>query len=445
MKNWILIVFALFLLSSNSIFAQTPTLKNGLSWKTTIVDYKGAANNEFGNFRSYLSGLEVGYNRNLLPFLNAYVPFRAGTFRAVDAVRSTPYGALDLQAQVFLPGNHLATPYLLAGISGVKERERSIYTQFPVGLGLDLKVARNSFINVQVDYRFTGEEDRKNVQIGFGFKHLIGKIDDTTAVMPIKVSDRDGDGVPDEMDKCPDIAGYLAFDGCPDTDKDGIPDAEDECPDVVGPKATKGCPDSDADGIADNVDDCPDKPGPIQFNGCPDTDGDGIPDNKDECPTQKGPTAFNGCPDTDLDGVEDRKDKCPNTPGPARNFGCPEIQAEEKKVLEFAMRAVQFELGKATLLKESNKMLDQIVGLMKKYPDYGLIISGHTDNTGNDDLNQSLSERRAQTCYEYLKSKGISPLRMSYAGFGETQPLYDNKTGEGRKLNRRVEFNMVLK
>jgi len=74
-----------------------------------------------------------------------------------------------------------------------------------------------------------------------------------------------------------------------------------------------------------------------------------------------------------------------------------------------------------------------------------LSISGHTDSVGSASSNQRLSERRAKSCYDYLTTKGISARQMSYAGYGETQPVADNKTKEGRQANRRVEFNVFLR
>src|SRR5690606_4439453 len=134
----------------------------------------------------------------------------------------------------------------------------------------------------------------------------------------------------------------------------------------------------------------------------PDRDGDGIEDRYDDCPDVPGLTAFAGCPDTDGDGIPDPKDACPNTAGPASNNGCPVIEKADREVLTFAMRAVQFELGKATLKPDSYSILNQIVNILKKYPDYHLVIEGHTDNTGSADVNQRLSESRAKSCYDYL-------------------------------------------
>src|SRR5204862_3787943 len=109
------------------------------------------------------------------------------------------------------------------------------------------------------------------------------------------IGDRDGDGIKDDVDKCPDEPedrdGFQDEDGCPDpdNDKDGIPDVDDLCPNEPGPKENRGCPlqkdlDRDGDGIPDAVDKCPDEPedfdGYQDDDGCPDPDNDmdGIPD-----------------------------------------------------------------------------------------------------------------------------------------------------------------------
>src|SRR5690606_40202360 len=139
----------------------------------------------------------------------------------------------------------------------------------------------------------------------------------------------------------------------------------------------------------------------------------------------------------------DPDDDCPFAAGIEANNGCPEIKKEDRDLLELAMRAVQFDLGKATLRPESFKILDQISSILSRYKDYNLSISGHTDNTGNPLTNQRLSENRAKSCYEYLISKGVNPSRLSYAGYGESVPIADNQSAEGRSLNRRVEFTLV--
>lgn len=281
--------------------------------------------------------------------------------------------------------------------------------------------------------------------------------------------DRDGDGVPDNQDRCPDQRGSVATGGCPDTDGDGVADPDDQCPRTAGTIANNGCPeaaDSDADGILDGDDRCPNEFGPASTGGCPDTDNDGVPNIEDSCPNEAGPSVYNGCPDSDGDGIANNRDNCPNIAGTVSNNGCPEvtqapivtspapttsqpqpvgdgyITLEEANILEIAMRAIQFQTARDVITRESYTYLNSIADLITRYPNYRLVISGHTDSTGPAAQNLRLSTDRAQACYEYLISRGVDSSIMEYEGFGETKPIADNSTLRGRQLNRRVEFVM---
>jgi outer membrane protein OmpA-like peptidoglycan-associated protein len=174
------------------------------------------------------------------------------------------------------------------------------------------------------------------------------------AVYAPDVRDRDHDGVPDSVDKCPDVPedrdGFQDHDGCPDLDNDNdtIPDAQDKCPneaeDFDGFQDEDGCPDpdNDKDGVLDGDDKCPNDPEdgkpPKPHDGCPwdkaDSDGDGIPDSKDKCPNEPedkdGFQDDDGCPDPDNDGdgIPDQFDQCPNEAEDMDGFedddGCPD-------------------------------------------------------------------------------------------------------------------------
>jgi len=89
--------------------------------------------------------------------------------------------------------------------------------------------------------------------------------------------------------------------------------------------------------------------------------------------------------------------------------------------------------------------MDQVADILSRYPNYNCSIGGHTDSVGNSASNQKLSEKRAKACYNYLVGKGISGSRLSYTGYGETQPIAENKFKDGREKNRRLEFNVYLK
>jgi outer membrane protein OmpA-like peptidoglycan-associated protein len=122
------------------------------------------------------------------------------------------------------------------------------------------------------------------------------------------------------------------------------------------------------------------------------------------------------------------------------------VTAEDMATLEKAVNAIQFETGKSILKKESYATLSQIYGLMQKYPNFVLRITGHTDNTGGSDLeNVKLSVARARSVYNYFLKKGTPVEQLSYRGCGDGTPVDSNDTEDGRYKNRRVEFDMLGK
>lgn len=260
--------------------------------------------------------------------------------------------------------------------------------------------------------------------------------------------DRDFDGVIDREDECPDQKGLPEFNGCPDMDGDGVPDRIDQCPTLPGPKEQFGCPDTDGDGIYDNEDACPTEPGLVELKGCPytDTDKDGIKDTEDKCPDQPGPIENGGCPyaDTDGDGIIDLEDKCPQTPGVRENFGCPPIAKEEQEVLKRAFDNLEFNTGKSTIRTSSYPSLDELAELMKKKPEYKLLIEGHTDNVGSRTNNMTLSKNRATAVKTYLTKKGVGASRFVVEYYGPDKPIDSNSTEEGRQRNRRVEMTVIF-
>ncbi|HEV7783182.1 MAG TPA: OmpA family protein [Chitinophagaceae bacterium] len=264
----------------------------------------------------------------------------------------------------------------------------------------------------------------QNIQIGlkvklFGKKKEMYQAASTPIVVP--VPDSDGDGIADDVDKCPNVAGLAKYDGCP-------------------------IPDSDGDGINDEEDKCPNQAGLSKYNGCPipDSDGDGINDEEDKCPNQAGTAKYEGCPipDNDGDGINNEEDKCPDLAGIAANNGCPEVPANVSKTLGVAAQKIKFGSTNATLTTNSNASLDQVVTIMNENPGLMIKVEAHTDNAGDDDKNMQLSKDRAEAVKTYLVNKGISPDRIATEGLGETTPIADNNTAAGRMKNRRVEIRM---
>jgi outer membrane protein OmpA-like peptidoglycan-associated protein len=244
--------------------------------------------------------------------------------------------------------------------------------------------------------------------------------------------DLDGDGLLDDVDKCPrepeDFDGYQDEDGCPDNDNDGdgIADKIDKCPndpeDKDGFEDDDGCPDldNDKDGLADKIDQCPNEA----------EDSDGFEDD-DGCPD----------PDNDKDGIADKDDKCPNEYGVPPD-GCPKkyvnVVVTEKKIE--IKQTVYFDTNKATIKPVSFPLLNEVAQALKDNPTIKVEVQGHTDSQGNDAFNLKLSQRRAESVRTYLASQGIDGSRMTPKGYGENVMIADNRTAEGRAQNRRVEF-----
>lgn len=229
---------------------------------------------------------------------------------------------------------------------------------------------------------------------------------------------------------------------CQDPDGDGVCEPNDLCPDEAGPENTGGCPDRDGDGIADLIDACPDEPGPAELNGCPDTDGDGIIDREDACPQRPGPAKYKGCPDTDGDGIPDPIDKCPLVPGIPELDGCPRVVLTEKKIE--ILQKVHFETNKAVIKPESFQLLKDVAKVITDNPKLKKIrVDGHTDSDHTDEYNLSLSRKRARAVRDFLIKEGVKSRRLKAKGFGESTPIADNATDEGKAKNRRVEFNIL--
>ena len=321
------------------------------------------------------------------------------------------------------------------------------------------------------------------------------------------IGDRDGDGIKDNVDQCPDepedIDGFEDSDGCPDTDndKDGVPDSRDKCPNVPGPPENNGCPidaDRDGDGIPDSRDKCPDDPedrdGFEDDDGCPelDNDKDGIPDNDDKCPnepeTKNGFQDEDGCPDgqdRDKDGIPDELDKCPDQAEDKDGFededGCPELDNDKDRIPDkfdkcpnepetyngvededgcpdadksrvmvtsgkiLILDKVYFETGKAAIKPVSFPLLDQVAATLKGNPQLELVeIQGHADERGNDNANLRLTQERTQSVKAYLEKKGVEPNRLVAKGYGETRPVCTQHNEGCWEKNRRVEF-VILK
>jgi OmpA-OmpF porin, OOP family len=255
-------------------------------------------------------------------------------------------------------------------------------------------------------------ESFRHNTIAFHFGVFLGTSQKTKA----GVKDRDKDGIPDEVDQCPDEPGTSFMNGCPDTDGDGTADKNDRCPLVPGTLSNKGCPvmDKDNDGVWDEEDRCPDLPGLKKYQGCP-------------------------VPDSDGDGVNDEEDQCPGVVGEEDNHGCPRVTKEEQQKIDYAAKRIQFEFKKADLVSASYSILDEVVTILRGNPTFNIRVEGHS--SGSESVtNRLLSEKRAESVKEYFTSKGIAAGRIQAQGFGSSRHISKDGDKKENAEDRRVEL-----
>lgn len=328
-----------------------------------------------------------------------YVPMRSGRVRLGGEIFGTTglFNKAGGPESTFFSGHNTSLEWMAQGRFGLGEKQK---TWAMMGAGT----------------RFSGGYGAPDLRVLVSIGHYlnIGDFDPKSPDKKVKVrpdvddyaADRDKDGYPDDIDKCPDVP------------EDGKP-----------PEPSDGCPagsDRDNDGIPDAADACPDNP----------EDKDGIQD-ADGCPED----------DADNDKIPDVEDRCPHEPGlknknPEKN-GCPGLTKVTEDGEVALLEPIQFETGKAVIKAVSFPILDEVVALMQARPALNIGVYGHTDDVGADAMNMKLSKDRAASCMRYLTGKGIKASRLSSEGFGETKPLVPNDSKESRAKNRRVEFKIL--
>ncbi len=436
-KLRLLLVFSVFVTSAFAQRSWLPAKKGTLlGIHFNMADFKAPlgikdpiTGKVYSPIRDMNKGVSISYWRGITSKIDLSVKANA-MFRDYGAIYRGITGkseiGLELEPTINIRPNTDAariSPFITAGIGGGLYNDK-FGGYIPAGLGLQWNMNSITYMFLQAQYKFTLTDKvlGDNLFYSVGFAQNIGK----EKVMPPPPppppvvetpKDRDGDGVIDSEDKCPDVAGLASLQGCPDKDGDGITDADDKCPDVKGLAKYNGCP-------------------------IPDTDKDGVNDEQDKCPTVPGVARYQGCPipDTDGDGVNDEEDKCPSVAGPASNYGCPEIKQAVIEKINIAAKNIFFATGSSKLLPKSFKSLNEVAKIMSEDASLMLDIDGYTDNTGTADKNQVLSEARAAAVKAYLASKGVDESKMTATGHGQEDPVADNKTAAGRAKNRRVEM-----
>ena len=400
---------------------KTPSLINSSS-------LSNALNGGWAKVSEMNAGLSIQYMNGITDHVDFTTSLGASglsyPFRATSGISSPSNSKLLLEWDAgvnikLLTDKYFLVPYLNTGLGASMYGATYFAAFIPIVAGLQMNLGEGAFIHTQLNYRSQVSPlstNHINYSIGFSIPVKENKPPVIVAPPPPPPPaplDTDGDGIIDTNDKCPTVPGIAKYQGCPvpDTDGDGINDDNDKCPTVKGIAKYEGCP-------------------------IPDTDKDGINDEEDKCPTVPGLARYQGCPipDTDGDGVNDEEDKCPHVKGTAALFGCPS--------LNFKAADINFDNSSSELTKVAKTELDKGVKVLTENPELKLYVDGHTSSTGSVKLNDKLSLDRANIVKTYLVKKGIAPNRLTATGYGSSKPIADNKTKEGQKLNRRVEFKV---
>ena len=365
---------------------------------------------------------------------------------------------------------HFVSPYIHFGISGIlsvplvdfnepnivvkysdincdKSSASFFHLAIPIGAGLRYDLNNNWMLGAEAGVRpvFTDYLDGISKAGNPAKKDWIGTANLILGYRFAAYRDKDGDGIPNDLDACPLEAGTRKTKGCPDRDKDGIADNVDRCPDTAGSEKMMGCPDADEDGVEDSVDECPNESGAIDLKGCPDKDGDGTPDHRDNCPDKPGAAIHAGCPDTsvvvaekmrsdslqrEIEATEAKQKQTSETEklfsGNAISF-LPEsadnqlISSELIQLLKEAEAGIVFDKNSSLIKPESKIYLNRIAKLLEKQPGYRLRIIGHTEKIGKELQNVVLSVSRARAVYEYLLGEGIDFRKLSFVGSGSAR------------------------
>ena len=331
-------------------------------------------------------GLRAGYDftRNL--GVEALFGYASTDYNGTDAggAQGTNVYNYRLEGLYHLMPASKLVPFVSAGVggqrvlypAGVSDKTRAA---FSYGAGLKYFLTERVALRADVRHVLVFDSIYNNLEYTLGLGFVFGAPKPVPIPVPAKeVRDSDGDGVPDDLDKCPD------------TPKGVIVDKD-------------GCPlDSDNDGVPDYLDKCPDTPKGVQV---------------DE----------NGCP--------------PPAPVTAQKAAAAMTETEAQMLEKGRVTLnVEFDTGKTLVKPRYNKEIEKVAEVMKKYPELKVVIEGHTDNIGGAKYNQNLSQRRAEAIKNVMVKKyKIEASRLTAKGFGFSKPIADNKTKEGKQKNRRVE------
>lgn len=348
----------------------------------------------------------LGFGYNVTKHWGAELEFRyAPTDTSSGPSQDINVGVASLNALYHFNPDGKFVPYLTAGLGGMYFRaegndDDDLDAMLSAGAGVKYFVSNDLALRLDARYLIDLHSDRPydqapgsddtdhNLVATAGLIWQFGGV-----VAPPAPLDSDLDGIVDSRDKCPDTPLGVAVDavGCP----------------PAPPKA--------APAPAPVV-----KPAPV------------APPAQPKPVVVPPPVAVPVDGDDDGDGVKNSRDKCPGTEKGVLvdETGCP---------LKFTLE-IEFDFNKADVRAQYHDQLAKAADFIKKYPGARFVLGGHTDSRGSDEYNQALSERRAAAVKNYLVEKfGIDAAALTSRGYGEKQPIADNKLEEGRQKNRRVE------
>jgi len=366
----------------------------------------------------------LGYQFNT-PFAVELVVSNSST--EIDNSNSTDvdYFQIRFDTLYFLPELKNWNPYLAGGIGdGVLEvgNKKNDATEFNAGAGIVKFFNENWALRGDVRLVYLYDISNINTQFNVGVSYYFSGQSKSTFKWPTKRK------------------------------KEAKKEVKKPAKKITGPDISKEnkrsesaflAADYDGDGISNVLDRCKDTPIGVRVNdsGCPtDSDMDGVGDFLDRCPqTPKGTKVDNeGCAgDADGDGVKDSKDDCPNTmTGVSVDInGC---RIQTTKTIKISMQ-IKFKSGQAEILPQHDIEIAKVGNFMLKHPKSTAVIEGHTDSSGDAGFNLQLSKYRSERVRaELIRIYRIDPRRISAKGYGESRPIAENSTADGRDRNRRV-------
>lgn len=409
-KIFVYLAWSCFFISTTN--AQTPDSRFVAELSSIFIDYQGPVTQDYFMFNTFNPGIKLGAQGYANRFFNislnsAFIP---EANYPIDEVTSNPTSLIDVSAMLHFKTNNgsliredfFVAPYLAAGF-GLNSASNNLRYYVPAAFGLRFRVTKNFSINLESVYKIAVDGEAQHLAHSGGFVFNLPSNSKPEETKPPKSNNKKPSG------KTGPIAEL------DDSDNDGIPDVDDRCPNEKGLVLYFGCPNPKIEEDANSD---------VAVSGNPETpQEEPIP-----LPTESDPMV------TTMPMEEEE-------PEP---FDSSTPSMEDQQFLAEAMSMIHFLEGSDEIDPKSYSVLDRIASLLNKYPAHTLRVSGYTDNSGNDRLNKLLSVNRAFSVKRYLAySGGVTLSRIKSDGYGEDNPIADNSTAEGRKLNRRVEFMLV--